>query len=321
MEKYEITLAAEDKRRWNLMLVAEPVEMTNRVRVHSEHLVDGLIPTVSERMTHESLTVEPHDTYVPTWTYDEPKLPVIGLGWGNDQGRKERFLGEVRVAKEYENKMKILFNGIEEYLSKRFVNIDEITRMFKRDPYSSPMFRFVKGTDDQSYAALEGKIREIPEINLKHFVYAVMADQISHDLKVQNESNEGMVKNRRELERLLKESGGMIDTDKFGGIDLRPFTVNLHAYLKYFLERFVGLKEYHEFVNRSRYNPSPTSEEDFNENKNHYLNEYRMSIIPHRQLVLRGVATDEKNRAYLLETVAQVGNSLEKCGFKVGVKE
>ena len=63
------------------------------------------------------------------------------------------------------------------------------------------------------------------------------------------------------------------------------------------------------------------SEEDFNENKNHYLDEYRMSIIPHRQLVLRGVATDEEKRDYLLDSVAQVGNLLEKCGFKVGVKE
>lgn len=320
MAKYEITLAAEDKRRWNLMLVAEPVVagVSSRVRIHAEHLVDGFIPLVDERMTHEDIPVNPHDTYVPTWTYDVPKLPSIGVGWGKEQERKERFLEEVRSAKEYEGRMKTLFDGIKEYLGTRFVYIDNIPRMFKRDSYSSPMFRFVKGKDAQSYAALEGEIKKIPELNLKYFVYAVMADQISYDLKVQNEGDKKREKSRRELERLLGENNGVINTVEH---KLRPFSVSVHDYLQYFLGRFMGLNEYEELVNRSRYNPSPITEEDFNENKDHYLDEYRMSIIPHRQLVLRGVATDEENHDYLLDSVAQVGNLFEKCGFKVGVKE
>ncbi|MBS3123254.1 hypothetical protein J4437_01325 [Candidatus Woesearchaeota archaeon] len=318
MAEYEITLAAEDQRRWDLMLVAEPVEVTSRVRIHSERLVDGFIPLIERRMTYDIPVVNTHDTYVPSWTYDEPKLQVIGFGWGNEQERKERFLEEVRAAKEYERKMKILFDSIGKYLSTRFVNVDNIPQMFKRDPYDSPMFRFVKGGCAQSYVALEGKIKEIPEVNLKHFVYAVMADQISCDLNVQNEGNKGRAKRRKELERLLEKNEGIINTIEH---ELKPFSVCVHDYLQYFLGRFVGLSEYDEFVNRSRYNPSLPTEEWFNEHKGHYLDEYRMAIIPHRQLLLRGVSTDEENRAYLLETVTQVGNLLEKRGFKIGVKD
>ncbi len=316
MAKYEITLAAEDKRRWDLVAVAEAVN-TFRVKIHSRHLVDGFIPTTDQRMTHEYLPVDSSDTYVPTWTYDGPKLAAIGRGWGNEQERKRRFLEEVRAAKEYEKKMKILFNGIKDYLGTRFVDIDIIPKMFKRDPYDSPMFRFIRGNDAKGYAALEGKVRESPLLNLKHFVYAVMTDQISYDLKIQNEGNKEREKSRRKLEHLLEEDNGIINTAKH---ELRPFSMSVHDYLQYFLERFMGLSEYDEFVNRSRYNPSLPSEEHFNENKSHYLDEYSMSIIPHRKLLLSGVATDKENRAYLLETVAQVGNLLEKCGFKVGVK-
>lgn len=315
MAKYEITLAAEDKRRWDLVAVAEAVN-TFRVKIHSRHLVDGFIPTTDQRMTHEYLPVNSSDTYVPTWTYDGLELAAIGMGWGNEQERKGRFLEEVRAAKEYEKKMKILFDGIEKYLNTRYVNIDIVPRMFKRDPYASPMFRFVKGENAKSYIALEGEIREIPRIEFKYFVYAVMADQISYDFGIQNKGNKKRAKSRGELERLLRENKGVINTAQ---VELRPFSVSVHDYLQYFFERFMGLSEYEELVNRSRYNPSLPPEEHFNEHKSHYLDEYSMSVIPHRKLVLNGVATDEENRAYLLETVTQVGNLLEKCGFKVGV--
>lgn len=321
MAKYTITLVAEDKRKWNLAEVAEAVDHF-RVKIHPEHLVDGFIPLIAQRMTHEDIPVNPADTYVPTWAYVNPKLPVIGLGWGNEQERKERFLQEVRETKEHEKKMETLFDAIEEYLGTRFVNVGNISGMFKHDPYSSPMFRFVKGNDAHGYAALEGKVKRIPELNLKHFVYAVMADQIPHDLKVQTEGGwirkKKFAGDRRELERLLEQNDGIINTAKH---ELRPFSVSVHDYLQYFLERFMGLSEYDEFVNRSRYNPSLPPEEHFNEHKSHYLDEYSMSVIPHRQLVLSGNGTDDENHAYLLETVTQVGILLEKCGFKVGVKE
>ena len=190
MTEYKITLVAkEPQRRWEIVEAAESVSTFN-YKIHREHLVDGFIPLISQRMTFEDIHIKSVDTYVPLWSYDH-KLPFIGFGWGNHEDRKERFLEEIRAAKEQEKRMNILFNRIEGSLCERFVNLNKVRAFFKNESFYStePDYHFLKGVDANNYAVLFGDVMDYPELNLKYFVYAVMADQISHDLNVQNESN------------------------------------------------------------------------------------------------------------------------------------
>jgi len=126
-----------------------------------------------------------------------------------------------------------------------------------------------------------GDVRDDPHLNLKYFMYAVMADQISYDLGIHNEKNKGRTKDRKQLERILKENEGIIDT-----IDdlhkLKKFSVSLHDYLQYFLERFMGLNEFNEFVNRTKFGGKSPDEGWFGEHKDYYLDEFKMTINPQR---------------------------------------
>ena len=122
------------------------------------------------------------------------------------------------------------------------------------------------------------------------------------------------------MEHLLEEKDGIIDTAKH---ELRPFSVSVHDYLQYFVQRFIEWEEYQElFIKRSDDLPSNDFDyckEYFNDWKEHLLGEERNTVTPHRGLVLRGVAIGETRCAYLLETIGQVSSMLEKSGFKVSV--